>query len=535
MASGAARFEYFEYRGTDPFSERVGPEEALNPILAGFYPDPSITRVGDDFYLVNSTFAYFPGVPVFRSRDLVNWTQIGHVFDRASQLKLDGLGVSRGIFAPAIEHNDGVFYLVTTLVDGGGNFVVTAKDPAGPWSDPVWLDFEGIDPSLFFDDDGRAWMVNNGAPEGEPLYDGHRAIWLQEFDVASQRMVGPRRVLVNGGVDISQKPVWIEGPHLFKRDGYYYLNCAEGGTAEDHRQTIFRSRSITGPYEPWSGNPTLTQRDLPADRPDPVTSTGHADLVDTPAGDWWAVFLGCRPYSDNHYNTGRETFLLPVSWNDDGWPQILAHGQAVPRVVKQPRLWGMNARVPLTGSFTIREEFTASRIPSEWMMLRTPRERWMSIGGEHGQLWLQPRSDTLAGAGQPAFLARRQQHAVFEATTQVQFDSADEKAGAGLAVFQNERHHITLLIERAGTERQVVLRVVNRGESTEAGRLSLGDAADGPVRLRVVCNGPTYTFSCASEGGDWRQVGASQDARQLSTKTAGGFVGVTVGLYAVTQ
>src|SRR5690606_5237683 len=162
------------------------------------------------------------------------------------------------------------------------------KDPAGPWSDPVWLDFEGIDPSLFFDDDGRAWMVNNGAPEGEPLYDGHRAIWLQEFDVASQRMVGPRRVLVNGGVDISQKPVWIEGPHLFKRDGYYYLNCAEGGTAEDHRQTIFRSRSITGPYEPWSGNPTLTQRDLPADRPDPVTSTGHADLVDTPAGDWWA-------------------------------------------------------------------------------------------------------------------------------------------------------------------------------------------------------------------------------------------------------
>src|SRR5690606_28170278 len=172
-----------------------------------------------------------------------------------------------------------------------------------------------------------------------------------------------------GGVDISQKPVWIEGPHLFKRDGYYYLNCAEGGTAEDHRQTIFRSRSITGPYEPWSGNPTLTQRDLPADRPDPVTSTGHADLVDTPAGDWWAVFLGCRPYSDNHYNTGRETFLLPVSWNDDGWPQILAHGQAVPQVVKQPRLWGMNARVPLTGSFTIREEFIASRIPPEWMML----------------------------------------------------------------------------------------------------------------------------------------------------------------------
>jgi len=199
-------------------------ETYLNPILAGFYPDPGITRVGEDYYLVLSTFAYFPGVPIFHSKDLVNWEQIGNVLDRPEQLDLDGLGVSKGIFAPTIEHHEGVFYMVTTLVGNGGNFVVTATDPAGPWSNPVWLpEVNGIDPSLFFDDDGKAYIIyNSDAPDNKPLYDGHRTIRMFEFDYEALKTVGQNYILVNGGVDISKKPVWIEGPHIYKKDGLYY-------------------------------------------------------------------------------------------------------------------------------------------------------------------------------------------------------------------------------------------------------------------------------------------------------------------------
>ena len=316
-------FAWFQYEGTETPAAEVGRDEFLNPILAGFYPDPSICRVGDEYFLINSTFAWFPGIPIFRSRDLVHWTQIGHVLDRPSQLNLDGRGVSEGVFAPAIEHRDGVFYVINTLVGAGGNFYVTADNPAGPWSDPKWLrEVNGIDPSFFFDDDGRAYIVHNGPPpDGKPLYDGHRALWLHEFDFKTgTTRSGSARIIVNGGTDLSKKPVWIEGPHIFKRGGFYYLTAAEGGTGPEHSQVVFRSRDVWGPYE-TPGKPILTQRHLPPSRPNPITCVGHADFVRTPAGDWWAVFLGCRPYENNKTNIGRETFLLPVRWEND-WPII---------------------------------------------------------------------------------------------------------------------------------------------------------------------------------------------------------------------
>jgi alpha-N-arabinofuranosidase len=209
-----ARFDWFEYAGSDPSDSAtsIGSGDYRNPILQGFYPDPSLTRVGDDYYLVNSTFAWFPGIPVFRSRDLVSWTQIGNAIDRPEMLDFGRLGLSRGVFAPSIAHHDGLFYILNTCVDCGGNFVITARDPAGPWSDPAWLpDLEGgIDPSLFFDEDGKAYVVNNGAPEGTPRYDGHRAIWIQAFDPRTLRTTGPRTVLVDSGVD-STNPKWTRG------------------------------------------------------------------------------------------------------------------------------------------------------------------------------------------------------------------------------------------------------------------------------------------------------------------------------------
>ncbi len=214
--------------------------EITNPVLAGFYPDPSICAVDGDYYLVTSTFAYFPGLPVFHSKDLVNWEPIGHVIDRKEQMDFTGHRVTRGLFAPSIRYHDGLFYVTCTLVDTGGNFIVTAKNPEGPWSDPVWLpEINGIDPSPFFDDDGKAYVLYNSiAPEGKPLYNGHRTIRMRSLDLDSLTLGKEEITLINGGVDISKEPVWIEAPHIFKRKGYYYLIAAEGGTADNHSEVV---------------------------------------------------------------------------------------------------------------------------------------------------------------------------------------------------------------------------------------------------------------------------------------------------------
>ncbi len=249
------------------------------------------------YYLVNSSFSYYPGLLIFHSRDLVNWQPIGAALNRPEQLDLSGLGVSMGLFAPTIRYHKGTFYLVCTLVGKQGNFVVTAKNPSGPWSNPVWLpQVKGIDPSLFFDDNDKAYIVfNSNAPDNKPLYPGHATIRLYAFDEVALKTTGEETILVNGGTDITKKPRWIEGPHLYKKDGFYYLLCAEGGTEYNHSEVIFRSKTVDGPYEVYHKNPVLTQRQLNPERKNPVTSTGHADMVETTDGRWYAVFLGCRP------------------------------------------------------------------------------------------------------------------------------------------------------------------------------------------------------------------------------------------------
>lgn len=536
--ANAVAFEWFEYTGRDAIFEAPLPAGSYrNPILAGFYPDPSICRVGDDFYLVTSSFAYFPGIPIFHSRDLVHWTQLGHVLDRAAQANFDGRGVSRGVFAPAIGFHDGLFYVINTLVDAGGNFFVTAKNPAGPWSDPVWLNFDGIDPSLFFDDDGRAYIVNNGPPVGAPLYEGHRAIWIQELDLKAQKLSGPREVVVNGGVDLARRPIWIEAPHVFKRGDWYYLICAEGGTAEEHSEVVFRSRAVRGPYAPWERNPILTQRDLDPQRTAPITCTGHADFVAAPDGTWWAVFLGCRPYEGNRYHTGRETFMLPVTWTDDDWPVILPAGEVVPTVVAGPKLPAASAAsASLNGNFTWRDEFDAPTLASLWMFLRTPHETWWSLTDRPGALTLTPRAATLAGRENPSFIARRQQHADFSASTALHVPAA-AGISAGLVAFQNETHHFFFGVRR-NPERgvEVFLERASGSETETAPRtvaVSAIDAAgDAPVGLKIEGHGGACSFFYATRPGEWKSLRENEDASILSTAVAGGFVGATLGLHA---
>jgi len=528
-------FAWFEYTGSDAVSEESLPKGFYrNPILAGFHPDPSVCRVGDDYYLINSTFAYFPGIPIFHSRDLVNWTPIGHVIDRPEQLKYDGLGVSQGIFAPAISHHNGRFYVVCTHVGAGGNFFVTATHPEGPWSNPTWLDVPGIDPSFFFDDDGRAWLVHNGLPEGKPLYDGHRAIWLREFDLKTQTLVGPPKMIVDGGVDPAKKPIWIEGPHLYKRGAWYYLCCAEGGTGDNHSEVVFRSKSVTGPFLPWEKNPILTQRDLPRDRSYPVTSTGHADLFRGPNDTWWAVFLGCRPYQDGLYATGRETFLLPVTWTEDNWPVILPPGQSVPLVAPRPQLTAASDRTgetttPLTGNFTWRDRFTSPTLSPLWVQLRQPHDSWWTLQNPAGPLNLTPRPDLLSGTGNPAFLGRRVQHARFAASTALTVPLA-LNVSAGLAVFQNETHHYYLGVRRTKDGLTVFVERWNGKAPEIVVSRAISDTPQ--LELKITGRDASCAFAYASEAGEWKTLLPEADATLLTTQAAGGFVGAMIGPHA---
>ncbi|HLP01821.1 MAG TPA: glycoside hydrolase family 43 protein [Opitutaceae bacterium] len=533
-AAEPVRFDWFEYTGRDDvFAAPLPAGHFRNPILAGFYPDPAICRVGEDYYLINSTFSYFPGIPVFHSRDLVHWTQLGNVIDRPSQMSFAGLRITRGLFAPTIKYHDGVFYVVCTLVDGGGNFLVTATNPAGPWSDPQWLPFDGIDPSLYFDDDGRAWMVNNGnPPDNKPLYDGHRAIWIQEFDVAKKQLVGPRSIVVNGGVDLSKKPVWIEGPHLFKKDGWYYICCAEGGTSVNHSQVILRSKTPTGPFVPWEKNPILTQRDLDGAAPQAVTATGHANLVEGPDGNWWAVFLACRPFQHGYQATGRETFLLPVQWTDDGWPLILPPGERVPYTVRAPQTaFASPAPVPLSGNFTWRDEFDfgAEQPAQLWLMARTPAEKWWSFTSPKGQLSLTPRADTLDGLGNPSFLGRRLQHAKFDVSTELTVP-VEEGVAAGLALFQSEKQHYFFGVRRTAEGLEVFVDLANGGKPERFARAII------PVldRLELRIKGDELSggFAFREPDGEWRALVADADLKPITTNAAGGgihFTGAVVG------
>ena len=533
-----AVFDWFEYSGADAaHATPPGPGQYANPILQGFYPDPSVTRVGEDYYLVTSTFAWFPGIPVFHSRDLVSWTQLGNAIDRPDQLDFGRLGLSRGVFAPTINHHDGVFYILNTCVDCGGNFLITATDPAGPWSDPVWLpDLEGgIDPSIFFDPDGSAWVVNNGPPEGTPRYDGHRAIWVQRYDIAAKKTFGPRKVLVDGGVDPSTNPIWIEGPHILKVGDWYYLTCAEGGTAEGHSQVVLRSRAPDGPYVAYEGNPILTQRGLPRDRPLPVTSAGHAQLVQTQNGDWWATFLAVRPYGDDLYNTGRETFLMPVDWAD-GWPRITGPGDVIPYVHVRPDLPPQPApEVPTNGDFTVRDEFDGPVLPDRWMMMRNPDGAWLDLAARPGALTLRARPVELGDNGNPSFVGRRQQHIDASAVTRLEAAPVAVGDRYGLAALQNDDYWLALSITRRedGVWAEVRRRAGDADPAAGTVAAERRLSGDGPYRLKVTARGGDYAFALAEGDDDFVNVGEGLDGSILSTRVAGGFVGVTFGPFAI--
>lgn len=508
----------------------------VNPILSGFYPDPSIVKVDKDYYLVNSTFSYFPGLPVWHSKDLKNWKQIGNVISRTSQMDFLGERMTRGLFAPGISYHNGLFYVTCTDIDHEGNFVVTAKNPAGPWSNPVKLPkVKGIDPSIFFDEDGKAYIVyNSDAPDYKALYSGHRTIRMYEIDPISLKTTGEEKILVNGGVDITKKPVWIEGPHILKRNDWYYLYAAEGGTSVNHSEVVLRSKNVWGPFIPYEKNPILTQRDLPEDRKNPVTSTGHAQFVEGPDGKTYAVFLACRPYTGDYYNTGRETFIAPVEWKED-WPIINPNFKEVQYsyTANFKEVKSANT-LPQSGNFSYKLTFEKQLDPA-LTFLRSCDSSSFSLSKAKG-LTMKLKPETLMDFGVPSFIGKRQQHLFCSAETELNFTAKSENEKAGLAIFQSETHFyflsqsiqngkpiLQLLKSNADGKTQDVLATITLAATTKK------------VQLRIDAEGEYYKFSYAITPNKWMILKDKVDGKFLSTHDAGGFIGCFFGLYATSS
>jgi len=538
-------FTNFVYQGNDKVYNDfpLKPDEFYNPILQGCYPDPSITRKGDDYYLVNSSFAMFPGVPIFHSKDLVNWTQIGHVLDRKSQLIVHDCGISAGIYAPQILYNpnNDTFYMITTQISGGiGNMVVKTKDPLTGWSDPIKLEFNGIDPSLFFDDNGKGYVIHNDAPDrGKELYNGHRVIKIWEYDVATDKVIsGTDKIIVDGGVDLAKKPIWIEAPHIYKKNGKYYLMCAEGGTGDWHSEVIFVSNNPKGPYIPAPGNPILTQRHFPKERENKVDWAGHADLVLGPDNEkYYGVFLAVRPNDKQRVNTGRETFILPVDWSGE-FP-VFENGLVpmepklkMPKGVTENKT-GQNQFLT-SGNFTFTDNFTTEKLDYRWIGLRGPREDFVSVS-KNG-LQIKPFETNIKEVKPTSTLFYRQIHKTFTFTATINYKPETEKDLAGIVALQSERFNYVFGITKKGDGYYILLeRTSGKLRSREVESKIVASAKidiSKPVRLQVSAKGDDYEFSYSTNGTDFVNVGGIVSGDILSTDVAGGFTGCLLGLYA---
>lgn len=517
-------------------------DEFYSPILQGCYPDPAITKKGSDYYLVCSSFAMFPGVPIFHSKDLVNWTQIGHVLDRTSQLDVHDTGISGGVYAPGIIYNpyNDTFYMIVTAFAGGlGNIVVKTKDPMEGWSEPIKLKFNGIDPSMFFDDDGKAYVIHNDAPdEGKELYSGHRVIKIWEYDLERDQVIeGTDKIIVDGGVDISEKPIWIEAPHIYKKNGHYYLMCAEGGTGDWHSEVIFISGNPKGPYVPASNNPILSQRYLMKDRANKVDWAGHADIIEGPDGEYYAVFLGIRPNEEDRVNIGRETFILPVDWS--GTFPVFVNGL----VPLEPKLempegvtnkTGEDGFLP-NGNFTFEENFSSDQLDYSWIGLRGPREAFI-LKTDKG-IQITPFEANIKELKPTSTLFRRQQHNSFSFTATIEYKPGSEKDLAGLTCLQNESSNYVFGITKKGEE--YILLLERNKQKDRRSREVISEIVastkidlEKPLSLQVEAEGDKYRFSYSTDGKDFVNLGGTVSGDILSTNVAGGFTGALIGLYA---
>lgn len=483
-----------------------------NPILPGFHPDPSICRVGDDYYLATSTFEWFPGVALHHSRDLVNWRQIGHALTRRSQLDLRGVADSAGLWAPSLSYADGKFWLVVALLKTVGMgrpfkdahvLLLTAPAIDGPWSEPVHVNSIGFDPSLFHDEDGRKWILNMqwDFRKGRHRFAG---IVVQEYDPVGQRLIGEAKPIL-------QKPVLTEGPNLYKRDSWYYLMLAEGGTGWNHGISMARARKIEGPYELDPQASVVTTRD---DLSWPLQKAGHGEIVQTPAGEWWLVHLASRPLApERRCMLGRETCLQRVVWSEDGWLR-LAHGSTKP-LVEPPLPAGLSAH-PWPAPAR-REEFDAPVLGANWQTLRVPGdESWLSLKERPGWLRLRGR-ESLHSLFEQSFVAKRLQSFRARAETRLEFAPTRFTQMAGLMCWYDTRTHFYLRVthnEVRGKVLGIVLTDDSHYDELAESEISVADWPQ--IFLRADINQAALQFSASRDGHVWQPVGPKLDSSKLS-------------------
>lgn len=500
-----------------------------NPILPGFNPDASFLRVEEDYYIATSTFEWFPGVQLYHSKDLANWELLPHALTRTSQLDLRGNPSSGGIWAPALSYGSGLYYLLFTDVKGRKgvykdlhNYLVTSESMSGPWSEPVYLNGSGFDPYLFHDTDGTKWLLNMQWD----FRDGHSrfgGILLQQYDPIEQRLVGPVKKIYEG-TDLGV----TEGPQVFKRNGYYYLLVAEGGTGINHAATLARSRQLEGPYETDPSYPILTTRGAPDY---PLQNAGHGMVVETQTGEWYMTHICSRPFAGTKLNPlGRETSIQRCRWTEDGWLRLDHEGKLPALTVPAPQL----APHPFPVQ-PAKDDFDAPSLGYHYQTLRAPAEdSWLSLTERPGYLRLRGR-ESLHSWHQQSMVARRLQHFNCTVETRLEYEPEHFMQMAGLVFYYDELDYFYLRVTQDGENgRKLGLITSIQGKYSENREHEL--AVDGwdAYYLKAVVRERELRFYGAEDGKTWQQVGEVQDIGVLSDEFGGklGFTGTMIGLCA---
>ena len=530
-------FKLIQFVFTVFFLSSFGQEKFSNPIIRGGYPDPSICKVGDTFYLVNSSFEYFPGLPIHKSKDLINWELIGYGLDRESQVssKVNLIDVQSngGIHAPTIRYHDGVFYIITTNVyfdvdkqkADMVNFIITADNPSGPWSDPIHiLGAPGIDPDLFFDDDGRVWYVGNQMPKN-PNFNGEGEIWLQELDLNEFKLIGERYLLWRGACGGD----WAEGPHIYKKDGRYYLLIAEGGTSFNHAVMVALSDNIEGPYISNPRNPIITSRHLSYDNW--VNSTGHGDIIELDDGKNYMVLLGIRNEIERGSNMGRETFLAPVNWEREPfewketkhlWPVVAAETGRVERINE----------VVFSGSVqnivtSFEDKFESDNLDLKWNFRRYPIEKTFYLDKQQNRLNLICHQNQIKERVSAALLGFKQTESSFEYSTQMFFEPLNNGSEAGISIFQKDDNYINFTLIR--NDDKIVLQsyAVKNTEIEEFLSKPIKQY-NGQIEFRIVANEDSYKLYYKTSRKDFELFTILKGNLLISK----GYTGAHLGLYA---
>ena len=482
-------------------------ETFKNPILTGMNPDPSICRVGDDFYIVTSTFEYYPGLPIYHSKDLVNWKLIGYALSTPQSNPLKGTGASGGQYAPTLRYNNGKFYVIGTNYGSEGTqgiSYVTADDPAGPWSEPIWVGQWYVDPSLDFYD-GKAYYLTP---------DNTGGFLLRTIDVATGKEECEAKKVAEGLGGSSP-----EGPHFYKKGDYYYVMSAEGGTGYEHREVIQRSTTPYGPYEPSPINPVLSNMNVPDH---PFQAIGHADLVELQDGSWWAVCLGIRPQGGNYQHLGRETFLAPITWTD-GWPKVGSDGVVREEYERPPLTWHPWEKDP------VRDDFENERLALYWNFLRNPYDKDWSLTESPGHLRLKGSALSLQQNDSPAYIARRQTALNADISTKMTFEPVAENEEAGLLIRGNDKNHYDLLVTMRDGQKVAMMRKYLNDEVADSNFVNL---PDGDVILGISATPTEYTFWVKENEDAPSYILAKASTRDLSSEVISGFTGVFIGMYA---